>query len=139
MEATDDVGDSIDGYKVWIYEIESVLGDRFLGSRPFTGNLAAMVDNVFSYQSYSEPVILGDVYYRLVPTKWNWFEIEVLHFELDPISEDIIIASVRSDLQFRDLETELVELNPWMKNQWSDLKILDRIYALTTKGPSAAY
>ena len=135
MDATDDAGDSIDGYIVWIEEIGSALGDRFLGSRPFTGNLAAMVDNVWPYQSYSDQVIFGDVYYRLVRTKWDWFEIEVLHFELDPISEDIIIASLRSDLRFRDLETELVELNPWLKKQWSDLSILNRIYALTIKEP----
>lgn len=84
---------------------------------------------------YMKDSCIGDVYYRLVPFKSGLLDIEVLHFEIKPIAEEVIIADFRSDLQFRDLDTPFMELNPHLKEANSDLRVLNKIYSSIPKAP----
>ena len=132
-DALDLTGNELDEYEL---SIEKVGSDyQVLSSRPLDPTLAAAADGLVYYCYYMRDTCIGDVYYRLAPFKSGLLDIEVLHFDIKPISEEVIIAVLRSDLQFRDLDTPLMELNPNLKEANSDLRVLNKIYSSIPKAP----
>ena len=132
-DALDLTGNELETYEL---SIEKVGSDyQVLSSRPLDPTLAAAADGPAYYCYYMSDICIGDVYYRLAPFKSGLLDIEVLHFEIKPISEEVIIADLRSDLQFRDLDTPLMELNPHLREANSDLRVLNKIYSSIPKAP----